>query len=77
MLKTIHAILNKDGTYKLAEPVEIHDQQQVLVTLLDDAEADTIAGYPVTMLLSSQSLAEGWLSPEEDEAWKDYQDGAK
>jgi len=76
-MKTVHAILNKDGTLKLAEPVVLEDKQHVLVTFIEtDEDEQFIGGYPVGLLLARPALAD-WDRPEEDEAWKDYQDGAK
>ena len=78
MLKTVHAISNKDGTYRLAEPVELKDRQHVLVTLVESEEDEEfVGGVPATMLLAEPALREYWDAPEEDEAWKDFQDEAK
>ena len=77
MLRTVHAILNKDGTYRLAEPVELKDPQHVLVTLVEtEDDEEFVGGVPVTARMSEDSLSD-WDRPEEDEAWKHLQDQEK
>jgi len=66
MLKTVPAVLEKDGRLRLSEDVDLTDVKRVLVTFLDD---ETDRGTENT-LLSETALAEDWNRPEEDEAWK-------
>jgi len=74
MMRTVKAIVDKDGQIKLMEPVELHESQELLVTLLETEEDEQfVNGVPVTALLSEPSLREYWDRPEEDEAWKDFQ----
>jgi hypothetical protein len=76
-MKTVHAILSKDGQIRLAEPVEFEGDQHVLVTFIDNKdEEEFIGGYPVSLLLARPSLAD-WDRAEEDEAWKNFQDKAR
>jgi len=71
MLKTYQAQVENDGRIRLTESADLPPHAKVLVTIYEDE--DTIGGIPVTMLLSQEALSD-WLRPEEDEAWKDYQD---
>jgi hypothetical protein len=72
-MKTVHAILSKNGQVRLAEPVKIEDDQHVLVIFIEkEEEEEFVGGIPVTMLLSEKALAD-WNTPEEDEAWKHLQ----
>jgi hypothetical protein len=74
MMRTVKAIVDKDGRIKLMEPVELHESQELLVTLLETEEDEQfVNGIPVTALLSEPSLSD-WNRPEEDEAWKHLQD---
>ena len=69
MLKTIEAVVEKDGSVRLLEEVELSVAQRALVTILGD---DT-AGEPA--LLSEAVLAQDWNREEEDEAWQHLQPG--
>ena len=71
MLKTVEAVLEKDGRLRLLEYVELPHAQRVLVTFLDEeTERESIAD---TALLSEAALGEDWNRPEEDEAWQHLQ----
>lgn len=75
-MKTIHGILSRNGTIRLAEPVEFEDDQHVLVTFIERPDEDRmVGGYPPSLLLARTALAD-WDRPEEDDAWKDFQDEA-
>ena len=75
MQRTYDGIVNDDGTIRLLEPVELSPGTRVLVTVLDvDDDEDTINGVPVAALLAQPALAEYWDRPEEDEAWRHFQD---
>lgn len=69
MLKTVEAIIEKDGRLRLLEEVELPHAKRVLVTFLEEGEQ----GVAETALLSEVSLAEDWNRPEEDEAWQHLQ----
>jgi hypothetical protein len=70
VLKTVEAIVEKDGSIRLLEEVDLSRTKRVLVTILDeDYEGD--AGD--TALLSEASLSEDWNQEEEDEAWRHLQ----
>ncbi len=70
MLKTIEAIVEKDGTIRLLEDVDLSRTERVLVTILDE---DYEVGASDTALLSEASLSEDWVREEEDEAWQHLQ----
>ena len=66
MLQTIEAIIDKDGTLKLIEPIELPKSRRVLITILDEEPSDEILNIA---MLSEPALAKDWERPEEDEAW--------
>jgi len=68
MLKTIEAVIEKDGHVRLLEEVRLSRAQRALVTILEEEmEADESA------LLSEAALAEDWRREEEEEAWRHLQ----
>jgi len=71
MLKTVEAILEKDGRLRLLENVELDHAKRVLVTFLD--EETEREGISDTALLSETALGEDWNRPEEDKAWQHLQ----
>ena len=68
MLRTIEAIVEKDGSLRLLEEVELRAGERALVTILGE---DTSTNE--TALLSEAALAEEWEREEEDEAWAHLQ----
>jgi len=68
MLKTIKAIIEKDGTVHLEEKPKIRSKRKALVTILE--EQDNVEEIT---LLSEQALANDWNKPEEDKAWAHLQ----
>lgn len=73
MLKTVRAVINKDGTVRLVEEVKLSRSRQALVTILDRETMQEDYGVSEATLLSEQALAEDWNRPEEDEAWSHLQ----
>lgn len=71
MLKTVEAIVEKDGSIRLLEEVDLSRAKRVLVTILDE-DFESAAGDD-TALLSEASLSEDWDREEEDEAWRHLQ----
>lgn len=68
MSRTVQAIVEKDGSLRLLENVELRAGDRVLVTLhFGGPDRDE------TALLSETSLAADWERPEEDEAWSHLQ----
>ncbi len=68
MLRTVEAIVEKDGSLRFLEDVELRAGDRALVTILSEpAESDE------TALLSQAALATDWDRPEEDEAWAHLQ----
>ena len=71
MLKTVEAVLEKDGRLRLLENVDLKEAKRVLVTFLDThAEQE---GASETALLSEAALGEDWNRPEEEQAWQHLQ----
>ena len=68
MIRTIEAVIDKDGKVQLLEPVEAGPSRRALVVILDEP------GMPAneTALLSERAL-EDWNRPEEDMAWSHLQ----
>lgn len=67
VLKTVEAIVEKDGSIRLLEDVDLSQAKRVLVTILDEDYASD------TALLSEASLSKDWNREEEDEAWRHLQ----
>jgi predicted DNA-binding antitoxin AbrB/MazE fold protein len=68
MLRTVEAVVEKDGSLRLLEDVELREGERALVTILgDDADATDDA------LLSEPALAAEWEREEEEEAWRHLQ----
>jgi hypothetical protein len=61
MKATLEAEVDEKGNIRLMEAVSLRPGSRVLVTVVEDAAADTA-------LLSEASLAD-WNRPEEDAAW--------
>ncbi len=71
MLKTVEAVLEKDGGLRLLENVTLTEAKRVLVTFLDEhIEQD---GISETALLSDTAVGEDWNRPEEEQAWQHVQ----
>jgi len=71
MLRTVEATIDEHGHVTLGEPVKVPRTTRVLLTILDDDASD---GLHEAMNLAESALADGWLNPEEDEAWKHLAD---
>ena len=69
MLKSVEAIIEKNGKVHLKEPIHLTSPCRAIVTILDE-ESHAIAE---TVLLSEAALSEDWNRPEEDEAWSHLQ----
>ncbi len=71
MLQSFKAVIDDDGRVQLLEEVKMPPHARVIVTLLDESVLD-----PESLensILSEDSLAKEWVSPEEEEAWKHLQ----
>ena len=71
MLQSFKAILDDHGHLHLFEQVKMPRRARVIVTILDETASDRESLE--NSLLSEESLAKEWLSPEEEEAWKHLQ----
>ena len=67
MLRTVEAVVEKDGSLRLLEDIEVRAGDRALVTLLGEEDATEPAR------LSEPALAEDWNRQEEDEAWAHLQ----
>lgn len=67
MPRTIEAVVEKDGSLRLLEQVELKAGDRALVTLLDENDSNE------TALLSRPALAWDWERKEEDDAWEHLQ----
>ena len=68
MLRTVEAVVDKDGSLRLIEDVALRVGERALVTILcDDVPARE------TALLSEAALGKDWERHEEDEAWSHLQ----
>jgi hypothetical protein len=68
MLKTIEAVIEKDGHVRLLEEVRLSRSKRALVTILDEE-----GEISEPALLSEAALAEDWGRDEEEEAWRHLQ----
>jgi hypothetical protein len=69
-MTTHEAIIDDKGRISLREAVELPAGRRALVTVLDEPATAEQAGSGIECaLMSEAALAEGWLRPEEDEAW--------
>jgi hypothetical protein len=64
-MRTIEATIDTHGGVHLRERLELSTPRRALVTILDEAPAQT---QEVTVM-SEAVLAEDWNRPEEDAAW--------
>jgi hypothetical protein len=67
MLRTIRAIVEKDGSLRLLEEIDLHVGERAIVTFLDADDSIEPA------LLSQEALATDWGRTDEDEAWAHLQ----
>ena len=70
MLKSVEAVIEPTGEIRLLEPVKVDTPHRAIVTILENPSSEE----PIT-LLSEPALAEDWLRPEEERAWKHFQKG--
>ena len=67
MLKSIEAVIERDGGIHLKEPIHLVHACRAIVTIIEEPH------IPETALLSETALAEDWNRPEEEEAWSHLQ----
>jgi hypothetical protein len=67
MLRSVPAVVEKDGSLRLLETIEIRPGERAIVTFLDEEDTREPA------VLAERSLAADWDRPEEDEAWRHLQ----
>ncbi|GBC92825.1 hypothetical protein HRbin15_01302 [bacterium HR15] len=66
---TVEAVVERDGTVILLQPVQLPTRRRALLLILDEP----VAEVSETALLSEAALAEDWNRPEEDSAWSRLQ----
>ena len=69
MVKTVEAIIEKNGEVHLKESIQLSSPCRAIITILDE-KSDDVAE---TALLSEASLSADWDLPEEDKAWSHLQ----
>ena len=69
MLRSVEAIIDKNGKVHLKETIHLTSPSRAIVTILDE-ESHAIAE---TALLSEAALSEDWNLTKEDEAWSHLQ----
>jgi hypothetical protein len=68
VMKTIEAVINKEGEVRLLEPIEDGAERRAIVVVLDDGDLSS----DETAALTEQALKD-WNRPEEDSAWSHLQ----
>jgi len=71
MLKSIEAVIYRDGRVLLKEPVNLKSSRKAIITILNE-EAD-LPEVNETALLSEEALAKDWINLQEEEAWSHLQ----
>lgn len=67
MLRTIPAVVERDGSLRLLETIELQPGERAIVTFLGEEDALD------PTLLSQRALSTDWNRDEEDEAWAHLQ----
>ena len=66
MVRTVQAVISKDGEVHLIEPIKLDGEHRALVMIMDEVPAE------LPVLACELSLTE-WNLPEEDAAWMHLQ----
>ena len=69
MLKSVEAIIEKNGKVRLQKPIHLRTRCRAILTILDE-KPEIIAE---TALMSEVALSEDWNRPEEEKAWSHLQ----
>jgi hypothetical protein len=72
MIKTVEAVVDKQGSVHLLEDISLEGDRRALVIILDEEPA---SAANETALLTEAALAADWNRPEEDAAWSHLQPG--
>lgn len=67
-MKTLGAIIDKEGQVILSKPLQAEEVRRALVTILDEPPSEMLE----SALLSEAALSD-WSRSEEDEAWAHLQ----
>ncbi len=80
VLQSIHVLIDEHGRVQLPRHLQVQGRQLAILTLLDQVPVLDEHSYidpngaGDEALMSQPVLAEGWDTPEEDEAWAYLQD---
>ena len=69
MLRSVEAIIEKNGEIRLLEPIRPDSRCRAILTIIDETPNDVAE----TALLSEAVLSEDWSRPEEEKAWSHLQ----
>lgn len=69
MIRTIEAVIDKEGNVSLLEPVKLPSSRRALLTILEELPQSVNK----TALMSESALAGDWNRPEEEAAWSHLQ----
>ena len=69
MIRTVEAVIDEHGNFRLLEPVQVAAARRALVIILDEPGNHSAEAA----LLSEKALAEDWNRPEENAAWSHLQ----
>jgi hypothetical protein len=69
MIRTLPAIIDKNGDIRLVDPIKLDSECRALVTIMDEEHAG------LSPLACERTLSE-WILPEEDNAWMHLQPGS-
>ena len=67
MSQTVEGTIDTEGRIVLDEDVKLEKKHRALITILDE---DPKVEVSEAALLSEQSLAQTWNTPEEETAWQ-------
>lgn len=70
MIQTVEAVVDKHGSVRLLQPIEVSGTHRALVTILDEEPAPAAIE---TAVLSEHALSEDWNRSEEEDAWSHLQ----
>ncbi len=69
MIRTLEAVIDREGRVQLLEPLHLEGEHRALVTILEEEPA----GHPNATALLSEAALSDWNRPEEDDAWAHLQ----
>ena len=67
----INIPISYNQLFQLVRKLPVVEKQRLLISLIKESFGSPGDDTTLTHFASEKSLAKDWLSPEEDEAWKD------